>query len=245
MTNFDFLLSDPQFDTFSSVAVAAENILHIDVDSCVINCRRAMEFAVKWMYSVDKSLDLPYQDNLQNLMNGEEFRDIVGTDIWRRMDFIRKIGNNAAHGGKKVTEAQAELCLENLFVFLDFVAYCYGENYTEGSFDKSLLSLTPEEALSFVPDNNIDLAALMQENKALKEELTARRVVQQTSYVQKPLELSEYKTRKIYRLHAERCGWTEGKDWLNEAELPECPTTARSAMRIMFFTVMTGAHLPW
>ena len=224
MTNFDFLLSDPQFDTFSSVAVAAENILHIDVDSCVINCRRAMEFAVKWMYSVDKSLDLPYQDNLQNLMNGEEFRDIVGTDIWRRMDFIRKIGNNAAHGGKKVTEAQAELCLENLFVFLDFVAYCYGENYTEGSFDKSLLSLTPEEALSFVPDNNIDLAALMQENKALKEELTARRVVQQPSYVQKPLELSEYKTRKIYiDFMLNDAGWTEGKDWLNEAELPGMP----------------------
>lgn len=224
MTNFDFLLSDPQFDTFSSVAVAAENILHIDVDSCVINCRRAMEFAVKWMYSVDKSLDLPYQDNLQNLMNGEEFRDIVGTDIWRRMDFIRKIGNNAAHGGKKVTEAQAELCLENLFVFLDFVAYCYGENYTEGSFDKSLLSLTPEEALSFVPDNNIDLAALMQENKALKEELTARRVVQQPSYVQKPLELSEYKTRKIYiDFMLNDAGWTEGKDWLNEVELPGMP----------------------
>lgn len=224
MTNFDFLLSNPQFNTFSSVAVAAENILHIDVDSCVINCRRAMEFAVKWMYSVDKSLDLPYQDNLQNLMNGEEFRDIVGTDIWRRMDFIRKIGNNAAHGGKKVTEAQAELCLENLFVFLDFVAYCYGENYTEGNFDKSLLSLTPEEALSFVPDNNIDLAALMQENKALKEELTARRVVQQPSYVQKPLELSEYKTRKIYiDFMLNDAGWTEGKDWLNEVELPGMP----------------------
>lgn len=224
MTNFDFLLSDPQFNTFSSVAVAAENILHIDVDSCVINCRRAMEFAVKWMYSVDKSLDLPYQDNLQNLMNGEEFRDIVGADIWRRMDFIRKIGNNAAHGGKKVTEAQAELCLENLFVFLDFVAYCYGENYTEGNFDKSLLSLTPEEALSFVPDNNIDLAALMQENKALKEELTARRVVQQPSYVQKPLELSEYKTRKIYiDFMLNDAGWTEGKDWLNEVELPGMP----------------------
>lgn len=224
MTNFDFLLSDPQFDTFSSVAVAAENILHIDVDSCVINCRRAMEFAVKWMYSVDKSLDLPYQDNLQNLMNGEEFRDIVGADIWRRMDFIRKIGNNAAHGGKKVTEAQAELCLENLFVFLDFVAYCYGENYTEGNFDKSLLSLTPEEALSFVPDNNIDLAALMQENKALKEELTARRIVQQPSYVQKPLELSEYKTRKIYiDFMLNDAGWTEGKDWLNEVELPGMP----------------------
>lgn len=224
MTNFDFLLKDKQFDTFSGVAIAAENTLHIDVDSCVINCRRAMEFAVKWMYSVDKALYLPYQDNLQNLMNGEDFRDIVGNDIWQRMDFIRKVGNSAAHGGRKVTVEQAELCLENLYIFLDFVAYCYGKNYKSSNFDKSLLELTPEEALSFVPDNNIDLSKLIEENRELKEELTARRAEQQQTYVQKPLDLSEYKTRKIYiDFMLEDAGWREGRDWLNEAELPGMP----------------------
>lgn len=224
MTNFDFLLKDKQFDTFSGVAIAAENTLHIDVDSCVINCRRAMEFAVKWMYSVDKALYLPYQDNLQNLMNGEDFRDIVGKDIWQRMDFIRKVGNSAAHGGRKVTGEQAELCLENLYIFLDFVAYCYGKNYKSSKFDKSLLELTPEEALSFVPDNNIDLSKLIEENRELKEELTARRVEQQQTYVQKPLDLSEYKTRKIYiDFMLEDAGWREGRDWLNEVELPGMP----------------------
>ena len=224
MTNFDFLLKDKQFNTFSGVAIAAENTLHIDVDSCVINCRRAMEFAVKWMYSVDKALYLPYQDNLQNLMNGEDFRDIVGNDIWQRMDFIRKVGNSAAHGGRKVTGEQAELCLENLYIFLDFVAYCYGKNYKSSKFDKSLLELTPEEALSFVPDNNIDLSKLIEENRELKEELTARRVEQQQTYVQKPLDLSEYKTRKIYiDFMLEDAGWREGRDWLNEVELPGMP----------------------
>ena len=224
MTNFDFLLKDKQFDTFSGVAFAAENTLHIDVDSCVINCRRAMEFAVKWMYSVDKALYLPYQDNLQNLMNGEDFRDIVGNDIWQRMDFIRKVGNSAAHGGRKVTGEQAELCLENLYIFLDFVAYCYGKNYKSSNFDKSLLELTPEEALSFVPDNNIDLSKLIEENRELKEELTARRAKQQQTYVQKPLDLSEYKTRKIYiDFMLEDAGWREGRDWLNEVELPGMP----------------------
>ena len=227
MTNFDFLTADPQFNTFSSVAVAAENTLHIDIDSCVLNCRRAMEFAVKWMYSVDKSLSMPYQDNLLNLMNSEDFRDIVGTDIWRRMDFIRKLGNVAAHGGKKITEAQAELCLENLYVFLDFVAYCYGVNYNEGSFDRSLLELTPEEALTFVSDSDIDLAKLIEENRAMKEELTARRAEQQQSYVPKPLDLSEYKTRKIYiDFMLSDAGWHEGKDWLNEVELPGMPNKA-------------------
>lgn len=225
MTNFDIFAVDPQFEPFASVAVSAERILHIDPSACVLNCRRAMEFAVKWMYSVDKALVMPYQDSLVSLMNTEDFRDIVGADIWRRMDFIRRTGNNAAHSGKKITEEQATLCLENLYVFLDFVAYCYGENYTEGHFDHSLL-MQPAEAPAVpsqtIPD--VDFAALMAENAALKEELTARRTEQQQTYVPKPLDLSEYKTRKLYiDTMLTDAGWTEGKDWLNEVELPGMP----------------------
>lgn len=225
MTNFDIFTSTPQFEPFASVAVSAEKILHIDPSACVLNCRRAMEFAVKWMYSVDKGLVMPYQDSLVSLMNAEDFRDIVGTDIWRRMDFIRRIGNTAAHTGKKITEEQAALCLENLYVFLDFVAYCYAENYTEGHFDRSLLTQPAEPPAAPVQEApEVDLAALMAENAALKEQLTARRAEQQQTYVPKPLDLSEYKTRKIYiDTMLTDAGWTEGKDWLNEVELPGMP----------------------
>lgn len=224
MTNFDVFTADPQFASFADVAVSAEKIFLIDPEASVLNCRRAMEFAVKWMYSVDKALVMPYQDTLVSLMNTEEFRDIIGTDIWRRMDFIRKMGNNAAHSGKKVTPEQAELCLENLYVFLDFVAYCYGKNYTEGKFAPALLTqkVEPAPVPAAVPD--IDLAALVAENKALKEELTARREEQQQTYVPKPLDLSEYRTRKIYiDTMLTDAGWTEGRDWLNEVELPGMP----------------------
>ena len=225
MTNFDIFDAIPQFKSFASVAVSAERILHIDSSACVLNCRRAMEFAVKWMYSVDKALAMPYQDTLVSLMNTEDFRDIVGTDIWRRMDFIRRMGNNAAHTGKKITEEQAALCLENLYVFLDFVAYCYGENYTEGHFDRDLLTQPTEmPAVSMQGTTEVDLAALMAENAALKEELTARRAVQQQTYVPKPLDLSEYKTRKLYiDTMLTDAGWTEGKGWRDEVELPGMP----------------------
>ena len=225
MTNFDTFLSIPQFSSFAPVAVSAERILPIDPSACVLNCRRAMEFAVKWMYSVDKALVMPYQDSLVSLMNTEDFRDIVGADIWRRMDLIRRMGNNAAHTGKKITEEQAALCLENLYILLDFVAYCYGENYTEGHFDHALLTQESEvsaEPVQEVPE--VELAALMAENAALKEELTARRAEQQQTYVPKPLDLSEYKTRKLYiDTMLTDAGWTEGKDWLNEVELPGMP----------------------
>ena len=227
MTNFDFLKNDKRFDSFSDVAISAENLLHIDVDACVSNCRRAMEFAIKWMYSVDRDLVMPYQDNLVSLMNEEKFRDIVGADIWRRMDFIRKLGNVVMHAGKKVTQEQAELCLENLYYFLDELAYYYADDYTERPFDRDLLALTPNEALAFVPDSDIDLDALIEENKTLKEELTAHRAEQQQTYVPKPLELSEFKTRKIYiDFMLQDAGWVEGKDWLNEVELPGMPNNA-------------------
>ncbi len=241
MTNFDFLLSDPQFNTFSSIAVSAEKILPIDPSGAILNCRRAMEFAVKWMYSVDGALVMPYQDTLVSLMNTEELRDIVGGDLWRRMDFIRRMGNNAAHTGKKITGEQAMLCLENLYIFLDFVACCYGTEYVEGKFDPALALGHSEPVAEVRHDTDFD--RLMAENEALKAELTARRAEQQQNYVPKPLDLSEYKTRKLYidamLLDA---GWTEGGDWLNEVELPGMPN--RSEVGFADYVLYDDTHKP-
>ena len=220
MTNFDIFTHTPTFAAFGETAVKAENILPIDPEASVLNCRRAMECAVKWMYSVDSALKLPYDDRLVNLMNAEEFRGIVDENLWRRMDFIRRVGNNAAHIGKKITQEQAELCLENLFFFLDFVSYCYGDNYTEAHFDRELLHQQTESVPTEKAGEPIDLQALMEENSALREELTARRAEQQQTYVTKPLELSEYKTRKLYiDTLLTDVGWVEGRDWINEVEL--------------------------
>ena len=224
MTNFDHFLTDPQFTSFAEAAVAAEKILQIDLTACILNCRRAMECGVKWMYSVDGALVKPWQDTLVNLMNAGEFREIVGKDLWKRMDHIRRMGNAAAHGGKALTRAQAELCLENLYIFLDFVAYCYGTDYQEGQFDRSLLEERPAEPVPAPTAPNVDLEALIAENQKLKAELTARREEQKQSYVPKPLDLTEYETRKLYidamLLDA---GWTQGQDWLNEVELSGMP----------------------
>ena len=225
MTNFDFLKQEAKFSSFADVAVSAERILNIDAEASVLNCRRAMEFAVKWMYSVDGSLIMPYQDKLVSLMNAEEFRDIVGPDIWKRMDFIRRLGNNAAHNGRKITFDKAKLCLENLYIFLDFVAYCYADNYTERQFNPALLDEADTEVKADMPQiSEIDLQALIEENKELKDQLTARREEQQQTYVPKPLDLSEYETRKIYiDTMLMDAGWIEGEDWINEVELPGMP----------------------
>ena len=245
MSNFKFLLSDPAFAPFANVAISAEKILHIDPAACILNCRRAMEFAVKWMYSVDAELDMPYQDNLQSLMNREEFRGIVGDDLWRRMDYIRLKGNNAAHNTGKLSEAAAMLCLENLHIFLDFVAYCYADSYTETKFDPAKVAQTPPQsaAPTAPPEVEPSMAALLEENKRLREELTARRAEQQQTYVPKPLEISEYETRKFYiDAMLEDAGWVEGQDWLNEVELPGMPNKA--GVGYADYVLYDDAHRP-
>ena len=229
MTNFDFLLSVPDFASFGEVAAAAEKIYSIDPAACVLNCRRAMEFAVKWMYSVDSALSMPWDDKLVSLLSTEEFRDIVDVNLMRRLEYIRKVGNCAAHDGKKVTKEQAMLCLQNLWVFMDFVAYCYGSDYSPGAFDPSLPEQSATPVYIVPPETEIQLARLIEENAALKQELTARREEQQETYTPKPLEISEYKTRKLYiDVMLEDAGWVRGKDWLDEVELPGMPNRSET-----------------
>ncbi len=221
MSNFDFLLSEPEFSSFAQAAVNAERLFGIDTAACVLNCRRAAEFAVKWMYSVDAELEKPTDERFVYLISGETFRDIVGKDLHTRLEYIRKTGNNAAHADKKITPEQARLCIENLHDFMDFMECCYGsdDNYQYAEFDPALIPKDNKISQEIV-NCEIKLIQLIEENKSLKEQLTARRVEQSKNYSPKPLELSEYDTRKLYiDAMLSDIGWVEGKNWLNEVEL--------------------------
>ena len=158
-------------------------------------------------------------------MGTRDFRDVVGADLWQRLRLVRVLGNDAAHGGKKLTQNQAVVCLENLFAFFDFLACCYGQEYTPRSFDPALLPAEPPAKAPTAPAAEVELERLMAENQALREELTARRTRQQPRYVTKPLELSEYDTRKIYiDAMLLDTGWVKGKDWLEEVPIHGMPS---------------------
>ena len=64
----------------------------------------------------------------------------------------------------------------------------------------------------------------MKENAALREQLTSRREEQQQTYTPKPLDISEYETRKLYiDAMLDDAGWVEGKNWINEYHIPGMP----------------------
>lgn len=226
MTNFDYLKKEKEFNSFVDIAIIAERTYKIDVNTCILNCRRAMEAAIKWMFSVDNELVVPYKDNLNALMHVDAFKDIVGDDLWKRLEFIRKYGNEVAHTTKDKANDVAKLCLNNLFCFFDWISCCYGSEYEEKEFDESLLD---NEVTNNVSESvcDVNLQTLIEENKALKEELSARRIERQDSYVRRPLELSEFSTRKLYiDAMLIDAGWVENRDWINEVELQGMPNNA-------------------
>lgn len=220
-----------QFTSFAPAALTAERLYAIDPAACAMNCRRAMELAVKWMYAVDKQLVLPYKKDLSVLLNTVEFVDLVDDrNLLRRLDFLRRLGNTAAHSAKKISRDQACLALENLFYFLDFIACCYDPDYQPVDFDPALL---PELEDAVIVDRKA-LAAAAEAPVAFYEaapeqisQLTQRRQEQKPAYVPKPLDLTEYETRKLYiDTMLQDAGWTEGADWLNEYPVEGMPNAS-------------------
>ena len=231
VTNFDFLKREPEFNVFADAAIAADKLLPVDVVSSVIRCRQAMEIAIKWIYSVDESLSMPYQATLDTLLKNSEFRDLVDNNqLLSQMDFIRKLGNRAVHESKNISREQAELCLHNLWRFLQFVMFCYSLQYSDNDkFDRALYQQEPknQEVLPQIPDSDVDLQTLIAENAALKRELTALRIEKQPSYIPQPMDISEFTTRKVYiDTMLQDVGWVENRNWQNEVELVGMPNAA-------------------
>ena len=227
-TNFDFLLQDPQFEPFAEAAVSAERVLPISPALCATACRTALEFAVKWVYSVDGSLTKPYDEKLVTLVSTEDFKDLLPNGLFPKLNYLRKVGNNATHNPKGVSRDQAVLALQNLHSFLDFVAYCYGKDYIEPTFDKALLETKPEpEAAPVTPPaaEEVDFQTLLDLNFPQREKLTAKRIHQlKQGYTVKPMDMTEAETRRAYiDVMLQDAGWQRGPNWVEEYPIAEMP----------------------
>jgi type I restriction enzyme R subunit len=230
LTNFDFLTKEPQFAPFADAAISAEQVLPISSALCATACRTALEFAVKWMYSVDDSLELPYENKLVTLISADNFRDLLPEGIYPKLDYLRRLGNNAAHNPKGVSRDQAVLALRNLHSFMDFVAYCYATNYQEIAFDETLLDVLPhtEKPTPLPVVEEIDFETLLDENSPKRKKMTAQRVAQiKRGYTVKPMDMTEAQTRTAYiDMMLQDVGWQRGVDWVDEYPIEEMPNRA-------------------
>ena len=124
MTNFGFLAEITEYTMFSAAAIEAEKVWASSPAMCAVGCRKALELAVKWVYSADNSIDMPYNENLQSLIHEPSFRFALDSQTWGKLPFIIRLGNLAVHTDRAVNKSDALLSLESLFEFIQWIDYC-------------------------------------------------------------------------------------------------------------------------
>lgn len=76
MSNFAFL-HPPEWAFLFEPAKKAEELVKSYARGSCLYARRTLELAVAWLYKHDRSLRLPYQDNLSALIHEPTFRQTV------------------------------------------------------------------------------------------------------------------------------------------------------------------------
>ena len=163
MTNFLFLKDKKEYTMFSLACIEAEKIYYSSPAMCAVGCRKALELAVKWVYSADNTIKKPYKDNLKSLIYEDSFRSALNNNTWNRLPYIIKTGNLAVHTNRNIKSSDAVFALEGLFEFVEWIDYCYGNDYKERRFDENLI---PKEKIYFDKNKIKEQQSLLCEKEA-------------------------------------------------------------------------------
>ena len=240
--NFDFLLNNKNYKDFAEACVDAERSLIISTVNAASATRRALELAVKWVYKVDTDLSLPYRDNLSSLTRHKDFVDIIDPGLDELILYIIKLGNLATHTNKKIDKQKAVASLRNLFAFVDWIDYCYGDAYVERTYNEGLIpsldsvrekiNKSETEELARKREEEVD-KALVDQREETPDNLQEK-LVDNKNKNQKDVNLTykidprtEALTRKEFiDVDLELAGWQINKNVLFEVEIDGMPNTS-------------------
>lgn len=216
MSNFSFLHGNTQYALFAPAAIEAEKVYTSAPAMCAVGCRKALELAVKWVYSADNTMQMPYKDNLQSLIHEPTFRFAIDYNTWGKLPFIIKLGNLAVHTERSVQASDALASLQGLFEFIQWVDYCYGTDYEERKFDETLIPKEKvvvdtkkiKEQESLLGEKDAEIETLRKQIEKMSEQITAAKEQHQQDRTFVAADLSEFKTRKIYiDVDINQMGW--------------------------------------
>lgn len=233
MSNFDFLKQNKIFNNFSESCIEAENGIGLNTVTCSILSRRALELGVKWLYANDNDLTIPYQDNLSALVHNITFKNIIDEKLLKQIEYIIKLGNFAVHNNKKISREEAILSLRYLYNFMQWIAYCYSDNFEEKEFDESILHTQSVNVLAVkereclyeeLEKKDKKIEETRRENAELRTKLTEKRTNKEENYNFEVKDISEYETRKKYiDLELKLAGWDFEANITEELKLSGMP----------------------
>lgn len=206
MSNFKFLQNKKEYALFSAAAIEAEKVYNSSSAMCAVGCRKALELAVKWVYSADNSIQMPYRDNLQSLIHEPTFKFALDYNTWGKLPYIIKLGNLAVHTERSVQPSDALASMKGLFEFIEWIDYCYGTDYEERKFD---ITTIPKEKViidtkkikeqeSLLGEKDAEIERLRKQVEKMSEELTAQKGNHQESRNFTAEDITEWQTRKQY-----------------------------------------------
>lgn len=206
-SNFEHLLNKKGYKHFVEAAIEAEKCLAVSPASSAIHARKALELGVKFIYSVEQDLSIPYKETLSALIHDYHFKDMIGTQLFHLIKYIVQLGNAAVHSNSPIKQDDAVLALRNLHNFCDWIDYSYSEEYEQREFDASILpSPTAEkqtrEQLQQLSDalnsKSQSIEELTRVNEALMAQLQALKEANQQQRTFQVDAISEAETRKKY-----------------------------------------------
>ena len=215
-TNFEYLKNRPEYILFSDTCIEAEKIYNSSPSVCAFCCRKALELAVKWVYSADNTIKMPYRENLQSLIHESSFRNALDTETWKKLPYIIKLGNLGAHSDKKIAKDEVILSLKGLFEFIQWIDYCYGPVYEEKIFDEKLI---PAEIIPVNEDKlkmqeellmqkNSEIEKLQNKIKELSKQYTSNKEIYKSKREFVAGDINEFETRKKYiDIDLKSLGW--------------------------------------
>ena len=235
MSNFDFI-SDSRLIDIKNACIEAEKGLTITATTSAIMSRKALELGIKWVYGVDGDLKIPYQQTLATLIHDRNFKNIIDTNLLKKIIYIQKLGNQAVHSNTKIKKQESLLSLKNLHDFILWITYLYCDNYVEHKFNESIVS-NPEdnkalekeklELLARLEANEKTIEQLQKEFESLRKDTPKIRRQKESSIPYDIRDISEFKTRKQYiDLDLEIAGWEINKNLVEELPVTGMPNVS-------------------
>ena len=232
-TNFDYLLDKEEYADFAAQAVEAEKSIAISPATCAILTRRALELAVRFVFSYDAELELPYRDNISSLIHESTFRGIIEPRLFPMLKYTIHLGNVAVHTNSNIKRDEAVIALRDLFEFCDWIDYSYSKEYEDRVFDESLLATGEEkrvkaEELKSLYENlsskDKKLAQILQENEELRKQMAEERKRNNQTREFHVDTISEAETRKRYiDIALQEAGWVIGRNCTVEEPVTGMP----------------------
>ena len=207
MRNFDYIKDIAALRGLYHYCNVAELTQRSAPDQSAINSRLALKWMAREIYSI-KGLEVGERTSLLELMEGEPFKEFVGSErLMMSLNYVRKVGQTAEHKGN-VSKKESFFALLTIYNFVGAVLVKLGVVESFPAFDKELI---PERAGVFGQLDQLDQLGKLGQLDQLGQleqlgQLGQLEQLAQLGQLESPL--SEAETRSLYiDLMLREAGW--------------------------------------